>query len=68
MTLFWLQMLSSYQLTIADLYNIPIDTVKKLLPNFFEKEKYVLHLQPANIGSQDIPLLQSPQDVPKDPI
>ena len=28
----------SYQLKIADLYNIPIDNVKKLMPNFFELE------------------------------
>ena len=36
-------MLSEYQLKIADLYNIPIDNVKNLVPNFFDKEKYVLH-------------------------
>ena len=38
-------MLSKDQLKIVDLYNIPIDTVKKLVPNFFDKEKYVLHYQ-----------------------
>ena len=38
-------MLSKNQLKIIDLYNIPIDTVKKLVPNFFDKEKYVLHYQ-----------------------
>ena len=41
--------MSEYQLKIADLYNTPIDNVKKLMPNFFDKEKYVLHhkkLQP----------------------
>ena len=37
------EILSEYQLETADLYNIPIGNVKKLLPNFFDKEKYVLH-------------------------
>ena len=36
-------MLSDYQLKIADLYNIPIDNVKKLVPNFFEKDKCLIH-------------------------
>ena len=36
------EMLSKYQLAIADLYNIPIDNLKKLLLNFFHKEKYVI--------------------------
>ena len=36
-------MLSEYQLKIDDLYNIPIENVKKLVPNFFDKEKkYVI--------------------------
>ena len=34
-----------YQLQVADLYNIPIDNVKKLVPNAFDKEKYVLHYE-----------------------
>ena len=34
-------MLSQYQLKIADLYNIPIGNIKKLVPNFYDKEKYV---------------------------
>ena len=38
-----IEMLSEYQLKIADLYNIPIGNVKKLVPNFFDKEKYMLH-------------------------
>ena len=38
-------MLSEYQLKIADLYNIPIDNVKKLVLNFFDKEKYALHYE-----------------------
>ena len=37
------EMLSEYQLKIDDLYNISIGNVKKLVPNFFDKEKYVLH-------------------------
>ena len=36
-------MLSGYQLKIADLYNIPIGDLKKLVPNFFGKEQCVLH-------------------------
>ena len=28
---------------IADLYNISIGTVEKLIPNVFDKQKYVLH-------------------------
>ena len=38
-------MLSDYQLKIADHYNIPIDSVKKLVPNFFDKEKCVIHYE-----------------------
>ena len=34
--------LSNYQLKIADLYNIPIGYVKKLVPSLFDKEKYWL--------------------------
>ena len=37
------EILAQYQLKIADLYNIPIDNVKKLVPQFFDKEKYVIH-------------------------
>ena len=36
-------MLSDYQLKIDNLYNIPIGNVKKLVPNLFDKEKYVIH-------------------------
>ena len=39
------QMLSEYQLKIADLYNTPIGNVKKFVPKFFDKEKYVLHYE-----------------------
>ena len=28
---------------IADLYNTPISNVNKLVPNFFDEKKYVLH-------------------------
>ena len=34
------EMLSDCQLKIADLYNIPIGSIKKLRSNFFDKEKY----------------------------
>ena len=34
--------MSDYQLEIADDYNISICNLKKLVPNFFNKEKYVL--------------------------
>ena len=39
------KILSEYQLKIADLYNIRIGNVKKLVPKFFDKEKYVLYYQ-----------------------
>ena len=29
----------------ADCYKIPIGNVKKLVPNFFNKEKYLLHYE-----------------------
>ena len=32
-------MLSEYQLKIDDLYNISIGNFKKLVPNFFDKER-----------------------------
>ena len=37
------EMVSEYQLKIADLYNIPIGNVRKLVSNVLDKEKYVLH-------------------------
>ena len=37
--------LSEYQLKTADLYNVPIGNVKKIVPNFFDKEKYVLQYE-----------------------
>ena len=38
-------MLSDYHLEIVDHYNIPIGNAKKLVPNFFDKEKYVIHYE-----------------------
>ena len=38
-------MLYEYQLKLVDLYNISIDNVEKLVPNFFHKEMYVLHYE-----------------------
>ena len=42
-------MLLHYQLNIADYYNISIGNVKKLVPNFFDKEKYMLHYRILHI-------------------
>ena len=39
------EMLPDCQLKIADLYNIPIGSVKKLVPNLLVKEKYVIHYE-----------------------
>ena len=39
------EMLSEYQLKIADLYNIPIVNVKILVSNFFVQGKYVIHYE-----------------------
>ena len=36
------KILCGYQLKTADLYNVLISIVKKLVPSFFDKEKYVL--------------------------
>ena len=38
-------MLPEYQLMFGDLYNIPIGKVLKILLNFFDKGKYVLHYE-----------------------
>ena len=37
------KMVPEYQLKIADFYNIPIGNIKKLVPKFFHKEKYLLY-------------------------
>ena len=42
-------MLSGYQLKVAYLYHFPIGNVKKLVLNFFDKEKYVLHCENLQI-------------------
>ena len=39
------EILSEYQLEIANLHKIPNGNVKKLVPNFFDKENYVLHYE-----------------------
>ena len=39
------EMLPDYVLKIADHYNLPIGNVKKLVPNFFGKEIYVIHYE-----------------------
>ena len=39
------EILSEYQVKTTDLYNIPIGNVKILVPNFFDKERYVLHYE-----------------------
>ena len=39
------EILSNHQLKIVDLYNVLIGNVKKLMPNFFDVEKYVLHCE-----------------------
>ena len=43
------EMLSDYQLKIDDLYNIHIGNAKKLVPNIFEKENYMLHYESLQI-------------------
>ena len=40
-----IEMVSNYELKISDFYNIPIGTVKKLEPNFFDKENCALHFE-----------------------
>ena len=37
------EMLSEHQLRIADLHSVPIGNIKKLVSNFFDTEKFVLH-------------------------
>ena len=39
------KMLSKYQQLIANFHNILVGNVKKLVANFFDKEKYVLHYE-----------------------
>ena len=44
------EMFSDYQLKISDYYNIPIDNIKNLVPNFFGKEKYLIHYENLRLG------------------
>ena len=37
------EMLPDYQLKTANLYSIPICSAKKLVPNLFDKGKYIIH-------------------------
>ena len=39
------EMLHEYHLKIADLFNIAIGNVKKLVLNIFDREKYVTHYE-----------------------
>ena len=39
------EMPSNYQIKIADFYNISIGNIKKLMPSFYFKEKYVLYYE-----------------------
>ena len=39
------ELLSKHQLKIAYLHNFPIGNVKKLAPDLFDKEKYVIHYE-----------------------
>ena len=39
------EILCDYQLKIADLYNIRIGNAKKIVTNFFDKEKYEIHYE-----------------------
>ena len=41
--------ISNYQIKIADFYKVPIGNVKKLVSNFFDKEKYGLHYENLQI-------------------
>ena len=38
-------MLSDYQVKVFDLCNIRIENFRNLLPNFFDKEKYMIHYE-----------------------
>ena len=38
-------MVCNYQIKVVEFYNILIGNVKKLVPNFFDKQRYVLHYE-----------------------
>ena len=42
------EMLSEYPLNIFDLYNITINNIKNLVPNVFDKKKYVIQYENLN--------------------
>ena len=42
-------MLSDYQIKIANFYNITTGNVTKLVPNFFDEEKYLIHYENLKI-------------------
>ena len=50
------EMLSNYELKIADFYNIPIGNIKKLVTNVFDKDNYVLHYQNLQLYLRTIKL------------
>ena len=39
------EILSEYELKVSDPCNTPIGNVKELVPNFFDKEKYVIRYE-----------------------
>ena len=43
------EMVSDYQLKVADLNNISIGNVEKLVPNYFDKEKYMIQYENVQI-------------------
>ena len=43
------EILRDYQLKTVDVYNMSIGNVKKLVPNFFDKEKYVIDYENVKI-------------------
>ena len=43
------EILHDYQLKTVDVYNMSIGNVKKLVPNFFDKEKYVIDYENLKI-------------------
>ena len=46
------EMLPNYQIKIASFYIIPTRNIKKLVPNFFDKGKYVLHYENLQLYSR----------------
>ena len=46
------EILSDYELKVADWYNMPIVNVKKLVVNFFDIEKYWFHYENLQLYSR----------------